>query len=106
MGQPPERLTESYGEIIKAAVLCDRKLFAQIEKLPTDLEIFKLLPKLIALKYRIVEQDFLEKNGKRRLLNLGHTMGHVFESAFGWPMEFLYCWDCSFRCAGAFIRGV
>lgn len=85
LGQPPERLTESYGEIIKAAVLCDRQLFARIEKLPADLEIFKLLPKLIALKYRIVEQDFLEKNGKRRLLNLGHTMGHVFESAFGWP---------------------
>ena len=85
LSQPPERLTESYGEIIKAAVLCDRHLFARIEKLPADLEIFKLLPKLIALKYRIVEQDFLEKNGKRRLLNLGHTMGHVFETAYGWP---------------------
>ena len=83
--QPQERLTESYGEIVKAAVLSDRRLFSRIEKLPTDLEIFKLLPKLIALKYRIVELDFHEKNGKRRLLNLGHTMGHVFEAVFGWP---------------------
>lgn len=106
LSQPTERLTESYGEIVKAAVLSDRSLFAQIEKLPTDRKIFKLLPKLIALKYRIVEQDFQEKNGKRRLLNLGHTMGHVFESAFGWPHGISVLLGLQFSVRWSFHQGL
>lgn len=106
LGQPPDRLTESFGEIVKTAILSDRRLFAQIEKLPTDLEVFKLLPKLIALKYRIVELDFQEKNGKRRLLNLGHTMGHVFESAFGWPHGISVLLGLQFSVRWSFDQGM
>lgn len=86
--QSPARLKEAMGEIIKTAVLFDSSLFAELENNPqkiTQENIFKKLPRLIEHKYKVVEQDPHEKKGLRRLLNLGHTMGHVFESYYGWP---------------------
>ncbi|MGZ3692116.1 MAG: 3-dehydroquinate synthase [Pseudobdellovibrio sp.] len=86
--QPAERLTEAFGEIIKIAVLKDKSLFQFLEnnlhQLNTDV-VFKKLPQIIKLKYDIVKQDPFETKGHRRLLNLGHTMGHVFESVYQWP---------------------
>jgi 3-dehydroquinate synthase len=38
-----------------------------------------LLKPAVAGKYKIVKRDPFEKKGIRQLLNLGHTMGHVFE---------------------------
>jgi 3-dehydroquinate synthetase len=86
--QPDERLTEAMGEIIKTAVLFDKKLFSEIEKQKSPFvnsQIWKRLERLIAHKYAIVEKDPQEKFGLRRLLNLGHTLGHVFETHYGWP---------------------
>ena len=34
----------------------------------------------IKVKKRIVELDEMEKNGMRKLLNFGHTIGHAIES--------------------------
>lgn len=84
LSQPSQRLTESLGEIIKIAVLSDKKLFEKLEMNRDKFSILKQLPQIIDLKYRIINRDFHEKKGIRRLLNLGHTMGHVFESHFGW----------------------
>lgn len=86
--QPPERLHEALGEIIKIAVIQDKKLFqfleANIKNLNTK-NVFKKLPSIIKLKYQVVENDPFEKNGYRRLLNLGHTVGHIIESHEQWP---------------------
>ena len=84
--QPEARLKDSMGEIIKIAVLSDAKLFNYLENSVDNLaadEIFAKLSQIISLKYKIVSQDPNEQKGLRRLLNLGHTMGHVFEAAFG-----------------------
>lgn len=86
--QPAARLTEAMGEVIKIALLADAKLFSEIESHQgtlTAAELFKKLPQVVSLKYKIVQRDPLEKKGHRRLLNLGHTMGHVLESHFQWP---------------------
>ena len=86
--QPPIRLKEALGEIIKIAILSDKKLFQDLENQKVNLSddwIFKKLPQIINLKYKIVNSDPFEKKGNRRLLNLGHTMGHVFESYYQWP---------------------
>ena len=85
LSQPEARLTESMGEIIKIAILSDAKLFEVLEKRVSASKIYELLPMLIDHKYKIIDQDPFEKNGTRRLLNLGHTMGHVFESHYSWP---------------------
>lgn len=86
--QPEERLAEAMGEVIKTAILFDEKLFAEIEfhdKPFNSAQIWKRLERLVAHKYAVVEKDPNEKLGLRRLLNLGHTMGHVFEAHYGWP---------------------
>ncbi|HWU44739.1 MAG TPA: hypothetical protein VN132_14905, partial [Bdellovibrio sp.] len=46
---------------------------------------WKFLPALIEGKYQIVKKDPYEKKGLRHLLNLGHTLGHVWEAALGIP---------------------
>ncbi|MBC7421556.1 MAG: 3-dehydroquinate synthase [Bdellovibrio sp.] len=86
--QPSERMIEALGEVIKISVIGNQSLFKFLEK-----NIFKLnqklmyqnLPGAIEAKNKIVKKDPFEKLGLRRVLNLGHTMGHVFESHYGWP---------------------
>lgn len=82
--QPRQRLAESYGEMLKIAILADKKLFFKLldiwdEPAPEHL-VIQQLPHMIALKNKIVQKDPMEQNGHRRLLNLGHTVGHLIES--------------------------
>ena len=39
-----------------------------------------IITQSIKVKKRIVELDEMEKNGMRKLLNFGHTIGHAIES--------------------------
>lgn len=107
--QPKARLTESMGEIIKIAVLSDAKLFKNLESNVGKLnesQILKILPRVIDLKYKIVNKDPLETKGTRRLLNLGHTMGHVFESRFGWPHGVCVLLGMQFAARWSFAKGL
>ena len=49
------------------------------------MDLWHFLPQAILSKLKIVEKDPYEKKGARRLLNFGHTLGHVLESYFGIP---------------------
>lgn len=89
--QPPERLPDAFGEMLKIALLQDKDLFSIFEKTEGAIrfeQAWTQLPRMIQLKYAIVQKDPLEKTGVRRLLNLGHTLGHVFESHMGWSHGF------------------
>lgn len=86
--QPRARLTEALGEVIKIAIINNSRAFSKLEKADQKIDekfIFKILPSLIESKYKIIKKDPFEIKGDRRVLNLGHTMGHVFESYYGWP---------------------
>lgn len=86
--QPQERMQESLGEFLKMAIIAEPKVFSYLEKNVGHLDgknLIKILPKMIQHKNKIVQQDPYEQKGLRRILNLGHTMGHVFESHYGWP---------------------
>ena len=86
--QPEARLKEAHGEFLKMAVISDLPSFNFLEKNGSDLtqiKMLSLLPKLIQRKNRIVSLDPFETKGHRRVLNLGHTLGHVIESYYGWP---------------------
>ena len=74
---------DALGEFSKTAIL-DRKvkLKSNLGKI-TSLDLWKVLPQAIEAKLKIVRQDPTETLGHRQLLNLGHTMGHVFEAALG-----------------------
>lgn len=85
--QPEQRVQEALGEALKISLLAGGKLwsqFAQIKKWDHR-SCWSLLPAMIAAKYQIVRKDPLEKKGLRHILNLGHTMGHVFESELSLP---------------------
>lgn len=79
--QPESRSQEAFGEAIKMALLTGGDLWKKFSKVKHfDNQVaWKFLKSFIAGKYKIVAKDPLEKKGIRHLLNLGHTMGHVWE---------------------------
>ena len=72
-----------FGEMLKHALISDRRTWHDLLAFDLQKPDLPLLQKLVAqsvkVKERIVEQDPYEKN-IRKALNLGHTVGHAFES--------------------------
>lgn len=85
--QPEERLREALGELCKIALLDGGEWVKKIEHQSLDdSSLFRqILSDAIESKQKIVLSDPLEKNGKRQVLNLGHTLGHVLEAEMGLP---------------------
>ncbi|MBF0615117.1 MAG: 3-dehydroquinate synthase [Magnetococcales bacterium] len=83
-----ERLA-GFAEVIKYGILWDRELFMLLEErlgeiLAGNAELLiQLLHRCCAIKAAIVTMDEREE-GKRALLNLGHTFGHAIESLTGY----------------------
>lgn len=82
---PLRELRAGISEIVKAAIIGDAELFSLIEGHATDQNLYsnvelmrEIVSRAIRLKLSIVECDERE-NGVRRLLNLGHTIGHAIE---------------------------
>lgn len=76
-----DQLLSGYGEVLKHALLDSSDLWERLQSIPAN-EISddnNLIADLIALKVKVVNQDFKEK-GLRKVLNLGHTIGHAIES--------------------------
>ena len=80
---PEHEVKSGYAEMLKHGLLSDEKTYKKL--LAYDFgcsdgdELLSLLQESVEVKRRIVEQDPFEK-GLRRALNLGHTIGHAFES--------------------------
>jgi 3-dehydroquinate synthase len=86
-GQPQERVLEASGEVIKISLLEGKRLWSSlrdVSKLDSAL-YWKNLPAMVSAKYKIVSRDPKEESGMRHLLNLGHTLGHVWESQMKIP---------------------
>jgi 3-dehydroquinate synthase len=62
-------------EMLKAGLIADAEFFYDFSKIPIALAI----ERAIEIKRRIIAQDPHEK-GLRRVLNLGHTIGHALET--------------------------
>jgi len=79
----PEREVRSgLAEVVKHAVIGAPALLDRVGR--DDPASF--VGEAAAIKLAIVERDPLEK-GERRLLNLGHTLGHAFERASGYALS-------------------
>lgn len=74
------------GEAVKYAVLEGGEIFDLMTQGIDDSNLERLVDLCVDCKRRVVEEDENE-NGTRRLLNLGHTVGHAIEteSALGFP---------------------
>ena len=75
-----------YAEMLKHALILDRKLFFWLQKngknilnLKNKLLIQKAIYKSCKIKAKIIEKDEKEKN-LRMILNFGHTFAHAFEA--------------------------
>lgn len=82
---PHQELLSGYAEMLKHGLLEDRKTFASLlnynftENGFDGDKLLDLLKANVAVKERVVAEDPYE-HGIRRALNLGHTVGHAFES--------------------------
>jgi 3-dehydroquinate synthase len=77
---PPAEFKSGLAEVVKHGIIDNPGLFAALEaarggEFPP---IAWLLTEAIGVKVRVVQQDPYEQ-GRRAVLNLGHTFGHAFE---------------------------
>lgn len=85
---PDRQFKSGMGELIKHAFLSP-ELFSRLSKISArslranDSELIDLLMLSAHYKMSIVEQDYEEKTGARKVLNFGHTLGHALETAMG-----------------------
>jgi len=74
------------AEVVKYAMIADRRLFEQLERAGagllklSDTQLESIVATCTRIKARIVVKDERE-SGERVLLNYGHTIGHAFEAA-------------------------
>lgn len=83
---PDREFRAGLSEMIKAAVIGDEELFEMFENhtfeaFRDDAELLsRAIERSVRVKAAIVERDEREA-GERRLLNLGHTIGHAIEKS-------------------------
>ncbi|MDH4057432.1 MAG: 3-dehydroquinate synthase [Cyclobacteriaceae bacterium] len=79
---PPTELRSGFAEIIKHALISDREMWNALKvRNLTDQPWDKLLKHSVEFKSSVVAQDPKEK-GLRKILNVGHTVGHALETYF------------------------
>ena len=86
---PDRELRAGLGEAAKTALLGDLDLLALLESRPGDAlardpeVLAEIVERSVRFKASVVSEDAQEA-GLRRILNLGHTLGHALEQALGY----------------------
>jgi len=77
---PEKELRSGFAEVIKHALISDKKLWDEIRSKELKTQPWEtLVPESVKFKCSVVKQDPYE-NGLRKILNAGHTVGHAIES--------------------------
>ena len=78
-----ENMLSGYAEMLKHGLIANDSMWAELLNFDIDVpdyyQLSRMLEDSVKVKERIVEEDPTEK-GIRKALNLGHTVGHAFES--------------------------
>ena len=82
---PPEVFADGTAEAVKTGVLCDEGLFALFEDGTLKADPAEVIARCVEYKAGVVERDEKEQ-GERKLLNLGHTVGHAIEKCSGYAI--------------------
>lgn len=82
---PPETFADGMAEVIKTGVLSGESLFSMCEAGEVAAHETEVIARCVAYKAGVVERDEREQN-ERRLLNLGHTVGHAVEKCSGYAI--------------------
>ena len=92
---PPRELAAGYAEMVKYSLIDDLKFFVWLEENGNRIMDGDATARQQAIahccraKARIVSEDEQE-NGRRALLNLGHTFAHAFEAESGYGDALLH----------------
>ncbi len=81
---PRNLMIEGTAEAVKAGFIADQAIVAAYEESGLGAPLAEIVPKAIAVKAKVVSDDFREQ-GDRAILNFGHTIGHGIETAAGIP---------------------
>lgn len=82
----PEIFADGCAEVIKYGVLGDPALFAHLEEKGPAFDREWVIARCVEMKRDIVGEDEFD-NGKRQLLNLGHTLGHAVEACSSYQLS-------------------
>ena len=78
-----QNLRSGYAEMLKHALISNETMWAELINFDLDHpdlgQLQRMVAESVAVKERIVNEDPHE-HGLRKALNLGHTIGHAFES--------------------------
>lgn len=78
---PISEWTNGIAEVIKYALIHSPQLFQMLRSWNrTDIkQVEMIIQECVLIKAKVVEMDFEEKLGLRRILNFGHTIAHALE---------------------------
>jgi shikimate kinase/3-dehydroquinate synthase len=78
---PPEEAAAGYAEVLKSALIAGGTLWSRVRQGgPIDAQIIQ---GCLRTKLAVVAEDERDE-GRRQVLNLGHTVGHAIEAATGY----------------------
>ncbi|MCA8963283.1 MAG: 3-dehydroquinate synthase [Planctomycetes bacterium] len=93
---PEQEYRSGLAEVLKVAIGLDRELFDLLERHRSDVlardpdVMIEVVRRSVTAKIAVVERDPRE-HGPRRLLNLGHTLGHALEAHSGFTRPHGLC---------------
>ena len=82
---PPDVFADGAAEAVKTGVLADPSLFTLFEDGTLTADPGAVIARCVQYKAGVVERDEKEQ-GERKLLNLGHTVGHAIEKCSGYTI--------------------
>lgn len=86
---PDDEIRSGMAEVLKHGIIGDPDLFAELESTTPDLRhplSSSQLSKSLQVKIQVIEKDPFEQ-GRRAVLNLGHTVGHGLERLSGFALR-------------------
>jgi shikimate kinase/3-dehydroquinate synthase len=86
---PEDEIRSGMAEVLKHGILGDPDLFAELESTTPDLRhplSSAQLGRALQVKIQVIEKDPFEQ-GRRAVLNLGHTVGHGLERLSGFALR-------------------
>ncbi|PHR44741.1 MAG: 3-dehydroquinate synthase [Fluviicola sp.] len=78
---PQNQFVSGTAEMLKHAIISSEKHWNDLKSIDTDTISTELIFNSIQIKAEVVDNDPTEK-GLRKVLNLGHTVGHAIEGLF------------------------
>ncbi|MEO0094369.1 MAG: 3-dehydroquinate synthase [candidate division WOR-3 bacterium] len=84
---PENEFRNGIAEVIKYSIINSKRMFYLLQKERRQILarkpslLFEIIKDCVSIKASIVSKDEKEKKGFREILNFGHTIGHIIETA-------------------------